>query len=116
MNSAKLREERIKIYKPVTVTTDYGDFKEEITFVTECRAGVLTQQMNREFSNDQISYPETRTLLVRNYVPIDDGYVIRWDKKWWMVESYIRNKYFNNIEITIKKYDDPSWNWNYEGD
>ena len=116
-DTSAFRQEKILLFKPVKVKSEYGSYLEDIEYITSARAGVLTKSMNREFSDDAIRYPESRTLIVRNHVPVDDNYVILWDHHWWRVTSYIRNKFFQNIEITISKVVDPVWDTckDYEG-
>lgn len=103
MNASLLRQERVEIWRPVTVQTEYGDYHDDKEYVCSTRAGILNQTMSRQFSNEEIQFPKSKTFIVRHYVPVKDGDLLKWNDQFWVIESAIKNKYFNNIELTTHK-------------
>lgn len=106
MNTALLRQEKIILIKPISVRTEYGSFHNEWEEAGSYRAGILTQSMNRIMNNDEIQFPQQKTFIVRHYVPVKEGDRIKWDDKLWTVESIIKNKYYNDIEIYVDKVEE----------
>lgn len=102
MDSGRLRQEKIDIYKLDKVKNDYGEYKEIETFVCTTRAAELFNNMNRNIFDQRIEYPTVHTLLVRYYVPIDGDYIVKWNNKTWRVISVNPNKYFNNKEVIVE--------------
>lgn len=103
MNSARLREERIEIYRRGLVHTEYGSYEEQLTYITWARAGVLNQTENKIFLNDELQFPQTRKFLVRHYVDVKENDVIKWNDMDWNVDSVMLNRYYFNKEIECSK-------------
>lgn len=101
MNAALLRQEVIDILKYKTVKTDFGEYIDEWVYGGSFRAGVLSQSMSRTVAQNELMFPESRTLIMRTYVPIEESDRIEWDGKQWQVESIVKNKYFNDKEVVI---------------
>lgn len=101
MNSAQLRQEVIRLIKPVRVQSELGSYYDNWECYGIYRAGLLTQTMTREMLNGEIQFPKTKTFLTRTYVPIAEGDRLEWNDKLWQVESIIDNKYYNDKEIYV---------------
>ncbi len=82
----------IKIYKQEKIKSDYGDEKYKLTFVCNTRAGVDFSSQNRTITNDELQYVESRTFLIRYYVPINEFDIIEYDNKQWIINTINDNK------------------------
>lgn len=102
MDSGRLRQEKIDVYRLDKVKNEYGEYKEVETYVYTTRASEHLTSMNRDVNNQRIEYPTVHTLLVRYYVPIDADYLVKWKGKTWRVISVNDNRYFNNKEVLIE--------------
>ena len=103
MNTALLRQEQIEILRPEVTKTDFGEYFEVYKPIGTFRAGLLTQSMSRTVRNNEIVFPQSKTMVVRSYVPIREADHVLWNGIEWRAESIIHNKYFNDIEIVMTK-------------
>lgn len=102
MNTSKLREEILPLYRKTIVRSDFGSYKEETKFIKNMRGGLLNQSENKSFLNDELQFVQFRTFLVRIYEPVQENDVIEWNGHKWVVNSVITNKYFKNKEISLQ--------------
>lgn len=96
---AGLLKEKIEVYKPVTVTTDYGDSTTQYELFYTTRAHVMYNSGTRVNENSEIFYPTNRTFIVRHYVPVEEPMRIKFEDKYYQIISIDPNKYHNDREI-----------------
>lgn len=98
MNSALLRHP-ITIYALKTTKTAYGTISTSWVQKYATRAHIIFTNENQVVSEGEIFYPVNRTFVIRSYVPITETDRIKWDEKWWKINSINKNDYYGNIEI-----------------
>lgn len=102
MNTALLRQEKLKWYRKEIISNDYGAYKENLLYLGTIRAGLLNQTESKQFLNDELQFIQTKKFVVRHYVKIQEDDVIEWNNKKWSVNEVIPNKYHNDIEIDVQ--------------
>ena len=103
MNSALLRQEVIRLLKYRKSQTDFGEYIDDWVFEGTYRAGVLSQAMSRAVAQNELMFPESRTLVMRKYVPVEEQDRIEWDGRQWQINSIVDNKYYNDKTVIITK-------------
>lgn len=98
MKAGNLKEE-IEIWKYDVTTTEYGDTNKVWTKYYTTRANVRYDSGNRVNQNNEVFYPSTRTFIVRYYVPVKEPMRIKYDGKFWQIESIAPDKYYNDKVI-----------------
>lgn len=106
MNTAQLRQGKALIYGKNIVTNDYGEYKEELYLKGSCRYGILNRSQNRLFAQDELQFPQYKTLLVRHYVNVKAGDVMLLDDIKYDVVSVDENLYFHNKEIQLQEHNE----------
>lgn len=89
----------IEIYKPITIETEYGDSNTEYEYYYKTHANVLYNSGSRVNENGEVFYPNTRTFIVRHYVPVKETMRIKYNDKYYQITSVNPNKYFNDTEL-----------------
>lgn len=102
MNSAILRHP-IDILELVTEKTEYGTIQTHYELKYSTRAYVKFNSQQQIISEGEIYYPDTRTFIVRAYVPVVETDRIRWDGNDYDITSINKNIYYNDIEIICNK-------------
>lgn len=102
MNAAILRHP-IDILELVTEKTEYGTIQTHYELKYSTRAHVKFNSQQQIISEGEIYYPDTRTFIVRAYVPVVETDRIRWDGNDYDITSINKNIYYNDIEIICNK-------------
>lgn len=96
---AGLLKEKIEIYKPTVVTTDYGNSKLTYSLYYTTRANVQYNSGTRTRENDEVFYPNNKTFIVRHYVPVTEPMQIKFEDKFYRILSINADKYYNDKVI-----------------
>lgn len=96
---AGILKEKIEIYKPVVMQTDFGNSKTDYQQCYETRAAVLHNGGTRLNQNSEIFYPNNKTFITRHYVPVVENMRIKFENKFYQITSITPNKYYNDKEI-----------------
>lgn len=98
MNAGILRE-KIEIYEPVVVKSDYGATKTTWNLFYTTRASVQYNSGSRANENNEIVYNTTYTFIVRHYVPVKEIMQIKFNGNMYRIIYIKPNKYYNDKEI-----------------
>lgn len=98
MKSGILRES-IEIWEYTVSTSDYGDTTKTWTKSYTTRANVRYNSGNKVNQNDEVFYPRTRTFIVRYYVPVSEPNRVKYDGKFWQIESIAPDRFYNDKVI-----------------
>lgn len=90
---------KIEIWKPITITTDYGDSKTEYELHYTTHANMLYNSGTRTVENDEIVYPNNKTFIVRHYVPVEEPMRVKFEGQFYQIISINPNKYYNDKEL-----------------
>lgn len=96
---AGILREKIEIYAPTVLNTEYGNTKTEYTLSYTTRASVQYDSGSRGNQNNEIFYSVTKTFIVRHYVPVSEPMRIKHEDKFYRIISIQPNKYYNDKEI-----------------
>lgn len=96
---AGILKEKIEIYEPTIITTDYGNSKREYTLHYTTRANVQYNSGARVNENDEVFYPNNKTFIVRHYVPVTEPMRIKFEDKFYRIISINSDKYYNDKVI-----------------
>lgn len=96
---AGLLTDKIQIYRPNIINTDFGDTHTEWELHYTTRANVIYNSGSRTNENQEIFYPTNRTFVVRSYVPVNEPMRIKFEDKYYQIISIIPNKYYRNKTI-----------------
>jgi len=99
MNTTLLRQCRLEIYSPIRIKNEFGEWDEEWQLKTTCRAGLLSQSMNKNITEDEYFHPMYKEFIVRSYVDIEPIDRIKYEEKFYNVTSVDKNKYYNDKQI-----------------
>lgn len=101
MNKMKagILKEKIEIWEPTVIETEFGDSKTTYSVFYTTRAHVIHGSGSRTNENNEIFYPTNKTFIVRNYVPVTEPMQIKFEGKFYRILSIISNKYYNDKEI-----------------
>lgn len=91
--------EVIEVHRPTTTINEYGEQSTNYILITKTRARLLHDSNNRELVNNEVIYNKVHTLLIRNYVDIDEFDWIKWNGKYYKILSIIPNKQRMELEI-----------------
>lgn len=97
---AGILTERIELFQPVVKTTEFGNKKTEWERVCSTRAAVDYVSGTRVIEAEEMFYPQSRTFLVRHYVPVQEPMRIRYNCQDYQITSISRNKKYRDILIT----------------
>lgn len=92
--------EKIEIWQPKQIKTDYGNKKIEWEHVCTTRAAVDYVSGARGLSGEEVFYPQSRTFLVRRYIPVTEPMRIRYKCQDFQITSINRNRKYQDILIT----------------
>lgn len=98
MKAGNLRE-KIEIYKPVAEKTEFGNQKITYTLHYTTRCMVHHNSGNKEEVNGEIFHSTSKMFVVRYYVNVRENMRIKYEDKFYSIDSIIPNKYYNNLEI-----------------
>lgn len=98
MNAALLRNP-IEIHELVTTKNEYGTISKSYRYKCRTKAHVKFNSENQVVSEGEIFYPINRTFIVRAYIPVVETDRIKFENKWWKINSINKNIYYNDIEI-----------------
>lgn len=90
----------IDIYKSKITTTEYGDSSVIYELYYSTRARVQYNSGSRVNENSEIFYPNVKTFIVRHYVPVEEPMRIKYDGKYYQIESINKDEDYHNIVIT----------------
>lgn len=96
---AGILREKIEIWEPNIEVTAYGTHKKTYVFSYSTRANVTYNSGTRTTENDEIVYPNNKTFIVRHYVPVKEPMRIKYEDKFYQIQSINPNKYYNDKEI-----------------
>lgn len=99
MNTVLLRQCKIKVYKPTRVQNAFGEWDEQWMFYKSYRAGLLSQSMNKNVTEDEYFHPQYKEFIVRAYADIKETYRIQFEDNMYNITSVEQNQYFNNKQI-----------------
>lgn len=100
---AGLLKEQIQIFKPVVVKTEYGSSKIQYEAYKTTRCHVINNSGNKQDSNNEIFYSNSKTFIIRHYIDIKENMRIKYEGVMYAIESITPNKYYNNKEIFANK-------------
>lgn len=98
MKAGSLKEQ-IELWQYTVTTTDFGDTNKVWTLYYTTRANIRYDSGNRTNQNNEVFYPQNRTFIVRYYVPVKETMRIKYDDKFWQIESIAPDKYYNDKVI-----------------
>ena len=100
---AGLLKEKISILKP-SVTTSYTG-AQKITYEEfySTRAHVMNNSGAREEASGEVFYSNSKTFIVRSYVPVNEHMIIEYNSHRWRILAIDPNKWFGNLEIHTEK-------------
>jgi len=101
MNAGILRD-KIEIYEPVIVKTDFGSNKNSWKLFCTTRAKVDYGSGGRSNENNEIVYNNTYTFIVRHYVQVKEIMQIKFNDNMYRIISIKPNKYYNDKEIVAE--------------
>lgn len=96
---AGLLKEKIYVYKPTVTKTEFGGTKVDYDLVCSTRAGILWNSGNRENENNEIFFSQSKTFIIRRYIPITEQCRIKHGEKFYRVLSIEPNKKYNNLTV-----------------
>lgn len=96
---AGILREKIELYKPVAVKTDFGNTKIEYQFYKDTRCHVQHNAGNKQDSNNEIFYSNSKNFIVRHYVDVQENMRVKYEGKFYSIESITPNKFYNDKEI-----------------
>ena len=96
---AGLLKELISIYKPELSSNEYGEQIQEYVKCKDTKSQVRYNNGNKSISNDEVVSNYTKTFLVRNYIEINDNYIIEWNKNRYRILSIEDNKQYQYKQI-----------------
>lgn len=102
MNAGDLKY-RIMIYKPVRLTSDYGNEKIEYELKTTCRCSVKHDPSSKSEDQNEVVYKEYKTIQVYNFVDILEEDRIFWNKKFYFIISLDEEPERNRKTIVISQ-------------
>ena len=92
-------KEKIELYAPDVVTTEFGDSKINYELCYTTRAFVKYNSGSRVNENNEVFYPNSKTFIVRYYVPIAEPMRIKYEDKFYQVISVNKDQKYNNKVI-----------------
>lgn len=102
MRAGKLTE-RIEIYEPDVTQNMYGEQTTEYIFKSSCRAEIVHHRNSRNTENNEIVYPNTKTIRIRRYVVISEFFRVKLHDKFYRIISNIEdNKEYQYKEFEIE--------------
>lgn len=99
MNTALLRQCKIKVYSPIRTQNAFGEWDDSYQLKKTYRAGLLSQSMNRNVTEDEYFHPMYKEFIVRAYADIKETDIVEFEGKYYDITSVEQNQYFNNIQI-----------------
>lgn len=99
MNTALLRQCKIKVYSPIRTQNVFGEWDDSYQLKKTYRAGLLSQSMNRNVTEDEYFHPMYKEFIVRAYTDIKETDIVEFEGKYYDITSVEQNQYFNNIQI-----------------
>lgn len=89
---AGLLQELIEIWKPTITVNDVGEQTTTYSKNATIKARVLHNSGNRTVENDEVVYPYTKNIQVRIYQDISDFDRIKFDGKFYRIQSIETDK------------------------
>ena len=84
---AGILKEKIEIYKPVVIKNEFGSSKINYELHYSTRAAVQYNSGYKSDSNKEVFYAQDKTFIVRHYVPVKENMRIKFDGKFYSINS-----------------------------
>lgn len=99
---AGMLKESISLYKPIVTKSDFGGTNVTYESFYTTRAAVLWNSGSRVNENNEIVFPQYKTFIMRTYVPITEQTRIKFNGKFYRVESIELNKKYNDLQVNAQ--------------
>lgn len=96
---AGLLKEKISIYKPIVTKSDHGAQKLTYDLYYTTRSHVIHNSGSRDNESGEIFYSNSKTFIVRHYVPVNEHMQVEYNGKRYKIISIVPNKWYGNLEI-----------------
>lgn len=96
---AGLLKEKISIYKPIVTKSDHGAQKLTYDLHYTTRSHVIHNSGSRDNESGEIFYSNSKTFIVRHYVPVNEHMQVEYNGKRYKIISIVPNKWYGNLEI-----------------
>lgn len=103
---AGILTENITIKRPTVEKNAYGEEVTEYEVIWTTRARVVHTGGGRTVENESIFYSQTKTLEVRDYVPIDYFDIVEWDGRKYRVIDIEKFRTQQKQQIKIELIND----------
>lgn len=103
---AGILRESISIYKPKVIKTDFGSIKYEYEYWKDIRCKVYHLSGNKQENDYEVFYSKNLRFIVRNYNQLEENMRIKYEGKFYDIESIIPNKYYNDKEVNATLVND----------
>lgn len=102
MKAGRLKD-RIEIYNPVVITSEYGSKKTDYNLFYTTRAEVKYNSGSKTIENNEIVNTNTLTITIRYYVPVLENMIIKYNDKKYRILSIEPSKNYND-KVIIAEY------------
>lgn len=102
MKAGKLKD-KIEIYNPVIIRSEFGSNKIEYNLFYTTRAEVKYNSGSKVVENNEVITTMSITFTLRYYVPLLDNMIIKYDDKRYRILSIEPSKQYNNKVVIAEK-------------
>lgn len=95
MKAGKLKD-KIEIYNPVIVKSEFGSNKTEYKLFYATRAEIKYNSGSKVVENNEVINTTTITITLRYYVPLLENMNIKYNEKMYRILSIEPSKQYNN--------------------
>lgn len=97
---AGILREKIELWKPVVTRTEFGSQRTSFEFHKAIRASVRSNSGYTSESGYEVFHSTSKTFIVRHYQDVVENMRIKYEGKFYSIDSITPNKYYNDKEIT----------------
>lgn len=91
-----------QIWKLIITETDFGHNKREYVYSVSTRCSVDRKDGAKIIQNDEIVFDYTKTFYIRNYVHIEEGWRIKFEDKFYEIQSIVKDSMLQQIKVGTK--------------
>lgn len=102
MRAGRLNE-IVEIWRSNVTVNEYGERDEEDMYVCKTRAAVRNTSGGRTEPNNEIFYSYSYEFILRSYIPVVDTDRIKWQGKFYLINSLQKRREMNDILIYATK-------------
>lgn len=92
----------IEIWKCEIEETDFGHIKREYKYFKSTRCSLDRKDGAKIIQNDEIIFDYTKTFYVRQYVQVEEGWHIKFDGRFYEIQSIVKNPMTHEIKLGTK--------------